>query len=331
MFGAGYTKVKIKMSNILKINKLFKRFPVEDNVFGKALSYLNAVQDVSFEVKRGEVFSLVGESGSGKSTIAKLICGAYNQTSGDILFNDKKIERTKDNYKRIQMVFQDPDSSLNPRKTVVNIIEEGLRIHRLGTKKSRREKVEKMVEAVGLEREVLKKYPHELSGGQKQRVSVARSLILDPELVVLDEPTSALDVSVQAQMLNLLTDLQHEFSLTYLFITHDLKIVSQFSDTVAVLYLGHIMEMGSVEDIIDNPLHPYTEGLLGSVPIPDPSARSEMEVIKGEIPSPINPPEGCPFITRCNKTFDKCKTKPELINYKNRKIRCHLYGGIENA
>lgn len=319
------------MSNTLKINNLFKKFPVEDNVFGKAQTFLNAVQDVSIEIKKGEVFSLVGESGSGKSTIAKLICGAYAPTSGEILFNGRKIERTKENYKKIQMVFQDPDSSLNPRKTVVNIIEEGLRIHRLGNKKSRRVKVEKMIESVGLEKEVLKKYPHELSGGQKQRVSVARSLVLDPNLVVLDEPTSALDVSVQAQMLNLLTDLQHEFSLTYLFITHDLKIVSQFSDTVAVLYLGHIMEMGSVADIIDDPLHPYTKGLLGSVPIPDPSTRSKLEVIKGEIPSPINPPEGCPFMTRCERKFDKCKTKPELTDYKKRKIRCHLFGGNENA
>ncbi len=237
----------------------------------------------------------------------------------------KPIGRTKEDYRNIQMIFQDPDASLNPRKNVFAIIEEGLRIHKLGSSKERREKVMGILESVGLDRLTVKKFPHELSGGQKQRVSVARSLILQPELLVLDEPTSALDVSVQAQTLNLLGDLQKEFSLTYVFITHDLKIVSQFSDYVGVLYLGNIMEIGPVDEIIDNPLHPYTQGLLESVPQPDPSKKAMNEILKGEIPSPLNPPKGCPFITRCPKAYEPCTEKPGLTVVGDRLVRCHLY------
>ncbi len=310
---------------MLEVRNLTKRFPVEDSIFGKPTRFLTAVDDVSFGVERGAVFSLVGESGSGKSTIARLICGAYKATSGEILYMGKPIGRTKEDYRNIQMIFQDPDASLNPRKNVFAIIEEGLRIHKLGSSKERREKVMGILESVGLDRLIVKKFPHELSGGQKQRVSVARSLILQPELLVLDEPTSALDVSVQAQTLNLLGDLQKEFSLTYVFITHDLKIVSQFSDHVGVLYLGNIMEIGPVDEIIDNPLHPYTQGLLESVPQPDPSKKAMNEILKGEIPSPLNPPKGCPFITRCPKAYEPCTEKPGLTIVGDRLVRCHLY------
>lgn len=310
---------------MLEVRNLTKRFPVEDSIFGKPTRFLTAVDDVSFGVERGAVFSLLGESGSGKSTIARLICGAYKATSGEILYMGKPIGRTKEDYRNIQMIFQDPDASLNPRKNVFAIIEEGLRIHKLGSSKERREKVMGILESVGLDRLTVKKFPHELSGGQKQRVSVARSLILQPELLVLDEPTSALDVSVQAQTLNLLGDLQKEFSLTYVFITHDLKIVSQFSDYVGVLYLGNIMEIGPVDEIIDNPLHPYTQGLLESVPQPDPSKKAMNEILKGEIPSPLNPPKGCPFITRCPKAYEPCTEKPGLTVVGDRLVRCHLY------
>ncbi|HDP77895.1 MAG TPA: ABC transporter ATP-binding protein [Mesotoga infera] len=310
---------------MLEVRNLTKRFPVEDSIFGKPTRFLTAVDDVSFGVERGAVFSLVGESGSGKSTIARLICGAYKATTGEILYMGKPIGRTKEDYRNIQMIFQDPDASLNPRKNVFAIIEEGLRIHKLGSSKERREKVMGILESVGLDRLTVRKFPHELSGGQKQRVSVARSLILQPELLVLDEPTSALDVSVQAQTLNLLGDLQKEFSLTYVFITHDLKIVSQFSDYVGVLYLGNIMEIGPVDEIIDNPLHPYTQGLLESVPQPDPSKKAMNEILKGEIPSPLNPPKGCPFITRCPKAYEPCTEKPGLTVVGDRLVRCHLY------
>lgn len=318
---------------LLEIRNLTKRFPIEDSIFGKPVKFLKAVDDVSFEVDKGGVFSLVGESGSGKSTIARLICGAYHATSGEILYKGNPIGRTKTDYRNIQMIFQDPDASLNPRKNVFSIIEEGLRIHRLGSMRERREKVLTILDSVGLDRSTIKKFPHELSGGQKQRVSVARSLILQPELLVLDEPTSALDVSVQAQMLNLIGDLQKEFSLTYVFITHDLKIVSQISDHVAVLYLGNIMEIGPVDQIIDSPLHPYTQGLLESVPQPDPSKKATNEILRGEIPSPVNPPKGCPFITRCPKAFEACTIKPELKLVGDRRVRCHLYdtGGNSDA
>lgn len=318
---------------LLELKNLIKRFPIEDSIFGKPVKFLKAVDDVSFEVDKSGVFSLVGESGSGKSTIARLICGAYQPTSGEILYKGSPIGRTKADYRNIQMIFQDPDASLNPRKNVFSIIEEGLRIHRLGSSRERRERVLNILDSVGLDRSTIKKFPHELSGGQKQRVSVARSLILQPELLVLDEPTSALDVSVQAQILNLLSDLQKEFSLTYVFITHDLKIVSQISDHVAVLYLGNIMEIGPVDLIIDSPLHPYTQGLLESVPQPDPSKKATNEILRGEIPSPVNPPKGCPFITRCPKAFEPCTIKPELKVVGDRKVRCHLYdtGGNSNA
>ncbi|WP_041082136.1 ABC transporter ATP-binding protein [Thermotoga profunda] len=307
---------------LLKVENLCKDFPVEFNVFGKPIKFLRAVQEVSFEVEKGSVFSIVGESGSGKSTIARILSGIYKPSSGKIFYEGNLRENLKN--RDIQMIFQDPDSSLDPRKTVAFIVEEGLRVHKISNKNERKKLVINAIKSVGLTEDVLKKYPHQLSGGQKQRVAIARSLVLRPKLLILDEPTSALDVSVQAQILNLLMELKEKYELTYILITHDLKIVNHISDQTMVMYLGQIMEMGKTEHVMQEPLHPYTKGLLESIPkigIENLAGFS----IKGEIPSPLNPPEGCVFKTRCPVAFEKCSEKPKLVEIKNRKIRCHLY------
>ena len=305
----------------LEVKGLSKEFPVEFSLLGKPKRFLKALVDVSFSVKRREIFSIVGESGSGKSTIARVICGIYSPSRGQVLFKDSPLNN--DRLREIQMVFQDPDASLDPRKKVKFLIEEGLRIHRIGEKLERNTKVREILSSVGLAEEVLHKYPHELSGGQKQRVAIARSIVLEPQLLILDEPTSALDVSVQAQILNLLLELQQKNDLTYIFITHDLKLVTHLSDNVMVMYLGHVMEMGPAADVIENPIHPYTKALLNSVP--EPGVKKITEAISGEMPSPIDPPPGCPFVTRCPVAFDKCRSKPELCEVENRVVRCHLY------
>lgn len=308
---------------LLRVEKLYKLFPVEFSIFGKPTRFLKALQDVSFEVEEGSIFSIVGESGSGKSTIARILSGIYKPTSGKIFYKDQPLKDPAKN-RDIQMVFQDPDASLNPRKTVSFIIEEGLRIHKIGNKKDRKRLVLETLKSVGLTEEVLEKYPHQLSGGQKQRVAIARSLVLKPKLLILDEPTSALDVSVQAQILNLLFELKERYQLTYILITHDLKIVHHLSDYTMVLYLGQVMEMGKTEEIIQRPLHPYTKALLEAVPKVGENNLSGFS-LKGEIPSPLNPPEGCAFKTRCPMYFEKCDQKPELVSFANRKVRCHLY------
>lgn len=307
---------------ILRVENLSKDFPVEFDLFGRPIKFLKAVQDVSFNVEEGAIFSIVGESGSGKSTIARVLCGVYKPTFGSIYFQGEVLE--KHGQKDIQMVFQDPDSSLDPRKTVAFSVEEGLRIHKLGSKEERRKIVLEMLKSVGLTEDVLLKYPHQLSGGQKQRVAIARCLVLKPKLLILDEPTSSLDVSVQAQILNLLMQLKEEFSLTYILITHDLKIVYHLSDHTMVLYLGQVMEIGETERIIQEPLHPYTKALLSAVPKVGAENLKDFS-LKGEIPSPLNPPKGCPFKTRCDFSFSKCDEKPPLIEFKGRKVRCHLY------
>ncbi|MGJ8455683.1 ABC transporter ATP-binding protein [Pseudothermotoga sp. U03pept] len=308
---------------LLRVENLSKSFPVEFSVFGKPTKFLRALYEVSFEVEAGSIFSIVGESGSGKSTIARILSGIYKASGGQIFYNEKPLEDPSKN-RDIQMVFQDPDTSLDPRKTVSFIVEEGLRIQNTVSKRERRRLVLDIVRSVGLTEEVLVKYPHQLSGGQKQRVAIARSLVLKPKLLILDEPTSALDVSVQAQILNLLVELKERYQLTYILITHDLKIVNHLSDHTMVMYLGQIMEIGRTEDIIHKPLHPYTKALLESVPKPGLDNLSKFS-IKGEIPSPLNPPKGCPFKTRCPLCFERCQEKPELVDLDNRKVRCHLY------
>ena len=308
---------------ILELQNVSKRFPIEDNLFGKSTQFLRAVEEISFAVKELEIFGIVGESGSGKSTIARMIAGVYPPSEGQIRFKETPLQPDPAIQRHIQMVFQDPETALDPRKTVLWSVAEGLKIHRLLPRAQRKDRVVQVLQEVGLGDDVLRKYPHELSGGQKQRVAIARSLILQPELLVLDEPTSALDVSVQAQILNLLMDLQDEFRLTYLFITHDLHIVKHLAHRVMVLYLGHIMELGDTAEVIGKPLHPYTKGLLQSVP--QPGVKKSITPLQGEIPSPINPPQGCPFITRCPQAFDKCHQKPPLILYEKRFVRCFLY------
>lgn len=309
---------------MLELEKVSMSFPIDDNLFGRPTRFLKAVRETSFSVQEQETFAIVGESGSGKSTIGRLIAGVLRPTSGVIRYQGRPLSDDPVLRRRVQMVSQDPEGALDPRKTVSWSVSEGLRIS--GTR--RRETtalVAKALSDVNLGTEVLEKYPHELSGGMRQRVAIARTLVLKPELVVLDEPTSALDVSVQAQILNLLVDLQGEHRFTYVFITHDLNIVRHLADRVLVLYLGHIMEIGVASEVVERPVHPYTKALLGSVPRV--GERKALLAVQGEIPSPIDPPTGCPFITRCPEAFDACTVVPPLFEHEGRRVRCHLYGG----
>lgn len=313
---------------LLEIKDLKVYFPIKDKLFGKPEKFIKAVNGVSFYVKKGETFGIVGESGSGKSTIAMTILGIHKKTGGEIVFKGKTIESKEDFKflrKKVQIVLQDPEASLDPRKKIKYIVREGLDIYKIATKDERNKRVKEVILKVGLTEEVLNKYPHELSGGQKQRVSIARALVLEPELLILDEPTSSLDVSVQAQILNLLMDLQERLALTYIFISHDLKVVEHIADRVMIMYLGKIMEMGSAQDILLEPLHPYTKALLSSVPLPDPKRRKDEEVFEGEVPSPLDPPRGCPFKTRCKYAMDICDEPPKPVRMNDRLIFCHLY------
>lgn len=276
---------------------------------------VRAVDGVTLDVIKGETLGLVGESGCGKSTLARCIMGLDSVTTGEILFQNRSIAtwEGKALHRRMQMIFQDPYSSLNPRQKIGSIIREGLDIHKIGTPAERKEKVNELLGLVGLRPEHGSRYPHEFSGGQRQRVAVARTLALDPKLIVCDEPVSALDVSVQAQVLSLLKDLQARFDLTYIFISHDLAVVSHISDRVAVMYLGRIMELAPSEALFATPRHPYTEALLSAVLKPDPDDQTERIALAGDLPSPMNPPTGCPFHPRCPKTFEKCaNVRPEL-------------------
>jgi oligopeptide transport system ATP-binding protein len=302
---------------ILRVNHLVKEFPITRGVFfKKQIGAVQAVSDVSFEIKKGETLGLVGESGCGKSTTARSILRLLEPTSGEVFFRGKLegSDRTevvdiasadKDTLRRLrselQIVFQDPYASLNPRMTVASIIAEPLTVHGSATKAERQQRVKDLLRVVGLSPEHANRYPHEFSGGQRQRIGVARALALNPTMMVLDEPVSALDVSIQAQVLNLLEDLQDELGLTYLFIAHDLSVVRHISDRVAVMYLGKMVELADREALYDRPMHPYTHALLSAVPIPDPEVegRRERIILQGDIPSPANPPQGCRFNTRC--------------------------------
>jgi oligopeptide/dipeptide ABC transporter ATP-binding protein len=319
---------------LLEVEELVKYFPIKYGLFGKTIGYVRAVDGVSFSIKENSVFSLVGESGSGKSTIAKCVLKLLEPTSGRIVFEGKDITSLRGKslkwYRRsVQAVFQNPFLSLNPRMKVESIVAEPLKIHLSMKSDEAKEEVYNLLELVGLSREIGSKYPHELSGGQAQRVAIARAIASKPRLLVLDEPTSALDASVQAQILNLLMDLKKELRLSYLLISHDLSVVRYMSDYVAVIYLGKIIEYGSVEELFNYPAHPYTKALLSSVPEPDPATRKLKNriVLPGEPPSPVDPPKGCRLSPRCPYVQEKCKSsEPELISIgKDHLVRCWLF------
>lgn len=306
---------------ILSVSGLKKHFPISSGiVFQRQVGAVRAVDDVSFDVYRGETLGLVGESGCGKSTTGRTILQLYRPTAGSVQFEGKELTTMKGEELRamrreMQIIFQDPFASLNPRMTVGNIVSEPLRIHNILRGKELREFVESLLEKVGLNPFYINRYPHEFSGGQRQRIGIARALALNPKFIVCDEPISALDVSIQAQVVNLLEDLQEELGLTYLFIAHDLSMVRHICDRVAVMYLGKIVELAETDELYDNPLHPYTQALLSAVPVPDPSVEESRQriLIAGDLPSPANPPKGCNFNTRCPVRMDACFREPDPV------------------
>lgn len=317
--------------SLVVVDGIKKTFPIDSGFLGSKKS-VKAVNLVSFEIKEGETFSLVGESGCGKSTTGRLVTRLLTPDEGKIWINQEEISKMNENRlrevrKQVQMVFQDPYASLNPRMKIREIVGEPLVIHTKLSAAEREKIVEEMLDVVGLNNYHADKFAHEFSGGQRQRIGIARALILKPKLIVADEPVSALDVSIQSQILNLLKDLQEEFQLTYLFISHDLSVVEHISDKIGVMYLGSLVESGPKESIFANPQHPYTKALLSSVPIPDPRAKRERIILQGDVPSPVNPPSGCLFHTRCPYSMDMCKsTVPRLreIEVGGHFVACHL-------
>ena len=303
---------------LLEVKHLKKYFPIKGGVFSKTIGHVYAVDDVNFTIAKGETLGLVGESGCGKSTTGRTILRLIEPTDGEVYFEGQDITQLEKSAMRalrreMQIIFQDPYASLNPRMTVGSIIGEPLEIHKIAKGSEKEERVASLLQKVGLRAEDMRKYPHEFSGGQRQRIGIARALALNPKLIVCDEPVSALDVSIQAQVINLLEDLQAEFSLSYLFIAHNLNVVEHISNRVAVMYLGQIVELASDEDLYKNPQHPYTEALLSAVPIPDPTLKKKRIILEGDVPSPINPPKGCHFHTRCMYKEQICEeVEPEF-------------------
>ncbi|HEY7208510.1 MAG TPA: dipeptide ABC transporter ATP-binding protein [Gaiellaceae bacterium] len=308
---------------LLEVRNVKKYFPIRKGLLQREVARVHAVDDVSFAVRAGETLGLVGESGCGKSTLGRTIVRLLEPTAGEIVFQGTDIAgfgagKLRPLRREMQMVFQDPYASLNPRKRVGTIIGDPLKIHKIGTKSSRKARVQELLETVGLSPEHYNRFPHEFSGGQRQRIGVARALALRPKLIIADEPVSALDVSIQSQMLNLLEDLQNEFQLTYVFIAHDLGVVRHVSDRIAVMYLGKLVELSPAEELYQRPIMPYTEALLSAVPIPDPdlAATRERIVLQGDVPSPISPPSGCRFHPRCRYATEVCKqVEPPLVDY----------------
>lgn len=317
---------------LLQVKNLKKHFPISSGILGKVKDHVKAVDDVSFDIYKGETLGLVGESGCGKSTTGRMLVNLLEPTSGEIIFNNEDItkankKRIKELRKEIQIIFQDPYASLNPRMTIGDIIAEPIKVNKIADRNNVEKRVKELLECVGLASYHRNRYPHEFSGGQRQRVGIARALAVNPKLIVCDEPVSALDVSVQAQVLNLLDDLQKEFHLTYLFIAHGLNVVKHVSDRVGVMYLGRLVEIGKDSNLYGNPKHPYTQALLSAIPIPDPTKKSDRIILTGDVPSPINPPKGCSFHTRCNKCMQICKeVEPTMREFEDGHfVSCHLY------
>jgi len=328
---------------LLEVRHLKKYFPVRKGILQRVVAQVKAVDDIDLDIKRGETLGLVGESGCGKTTAGRTLIRLYDPTEGEIIFRSQRLAKpgeacreiniAKTSYaeikalrRDIQIIFQDPFSSLDPRMTVGAVVGEPLRVFGVGRGTEREDRIRGLLVAVGLKPDHMRRYPHEFSGGQRQRIGIARALALNPKLIVADEPVSSLDVSIQAQVINLLEDLQKEFGLTYLFITHNLSIVKHISNRVAVMYLGKIMELAETETLFFNPKHPYTEALMSAVPVPNPDYRVEQILLEGDVPSPINPPSGCPFHPRCLYVKDRCREEiPEYRDLGSEHfVRCHF-------
>ena len=325
--------IKDNQEVLLEVKNLKKYFEIDKSFFGKNKEYVKAVDDISFSIKKGETFGLVGESGCGKSTTGRTLIRLYDVTDGEVIFDGAEIgsmteSELKPYRKRIQMIFQDPYASLNSRMTVSDIIGEPLDIHGLATGEERQKRIFELLETVGLSKDHASRYPHEFSGGQRQRIGIARALAVKPDFIICDEPISALDVSIQAQVVNMLEDLQKEMGLTYLFIAHDLSMVKHISDRIGVMYLGKLVEVAESKALYDAPMHPYTQALLSAIPIPDPEVTRNANriILEGDVPSPVNPPSGCRFRTRCRYVMDICsKKEPELRDVgEGHMVSCHL-------
>lgn len=325
-------KIEHNPENVLEVSNLVKYFPIKAGLFSRLAGYVRAVDGVSFAIKRGTTLGLVGESGCGKTTVGKTILRLTDKTAGEVLFNGQELHDlgTKEMRRlrpKIQMIFQDPYSSLSPRMPVSEIIGEAVREHNLVPAAEFDDYIDKVMLSCGLQPYHKDRYPHEFSGGQRQRICIARSIALNPDFIICDEPVSALDVSIQAQIINLLMDLQHNLGLTYLFISHDLSVVEHISDSVGVMYLGNMVEYAPKEVIFKNPLHPYTQALFSAIPIPDPDYKMNRVILQGSIPSPANPPSGCKFHTRCSKCMGICSQEVPVTKEleKGHFVACHLY------
>ena len=331
------SKLEYDPNYILQVRDLKKYFPIKNGMLSRTTGYVKAVDGVTFNLKRGTTMGLVGESGCGKTTTGRTILRlSGGKTGGDVLFNGKEIydlskKELHDYRTKMQIIFQDPFSSLSPRLPVGDIIGEAVREHKLVSKAEYEDYIDDIMDKCGLQPFHKERYPHEFSGGQRQRICIARALALNPEFVVCDEPVSALDVSIQAQIINLLQDLQEQMELTYLFISHDLSVVEHISDTVGVMYLGNLVEYGETEDIFRNPLHPYTKALFSAIPIPDPTVKMKRIVLEGTIPSPADPPKGCKFHTRCKECMEICKSQaPEQREIEpGHYVVCHLFDDVK--